>query len=125
MENSTLVTSQTTNFKVNVVLETREDGSTIASILELPQYRVEATNREQALATLKEIVAQHKNKMEVIPMEIQLPQTEQSQRPWMKFAGVFKDDPDFDVVQQYIQEYRQELDTALNVEDSDLERDAS
>jgi hypothetical protein len=43
----------------------------------------------------------------------------------MKFAGVFKDDPDFDTVQQYIQEYRQELDTALNVEDSDLERDAS
>ncbi|WP_158516687.1 hypothetical protein [Scytonema hofmannii] len=58
-------------------------------------------------------------------MEIQLPQAEQSERPWMKFAGVFKDDPDFDAVQQYIQEYRQELDAALNLEDSDLERDAS
>ncbi|MUH01791.1 hypothetical protein F7734_59895 [Scytonema sp. UIC 10036] len=125
MESSTLVTSQTTNLKVNIVLETREDGSAIASILELPQYRVEAANREQALAILKEIVAQHKNKIEVIPMEIQLPQAEQSKRPWMKFAGVFKDDSDFDTVQQYIQEYRQELDAALNIEDSDLERDAS
>ncbi|GAA6616618.1 hypothetical protein [Scytonema sp. NUACC26] len=46
MENSTLVTSQTTNLKVNIVLETREDGSTLASILELPQYRVEAANRD-------------------------------------------------------------------------------
>ncbi|KAF3884036.1 MULTISPECIES: hypothetical protein [Nostocales] len=125
MESSTLVTSQTTNSKINIVLETREDGSAIASILELPQYRVEATNREQALAILKDLVAQHKNKIEVITMEIQLPQAEQSERPWMKFAGVFKDDPDFDTVQQYIQEYRQELDAALNIEDFNLERDAS
>ncbi|MBW4616744.1 MAG: hypothetical protein KME21_26550 [Desmonostoc vinosum HA7617-LM4] len=48
-------------------------------------------------------------------MEIKLPQAEESQRPWMKFAGVFKDDPDFETVQ----EYRQELDTAEDAADSD------
>jgi predicted RNase H-like HicB family nuclease len=110
MEINTLAESQTANLKVNILLETREDGSAIASVLELPQYHVEAATREQALLMLKELLVQRMDKVEVIPMEIQLPQTQQSQKPWMKFAGVFKDDPDFDAVQQYIQEYRQELD---------------
>ncbi|MEA5600042.1 hypothetical protein [Nostoc sp. UHCC 0252] len=60
-----------------------------------------------------------------IPMEIKFPQTEQSQKPWMKFAGVFKNDPDFDVVQQYIQEYRQELDATEKAADSSTQREAS
>ncbi|MHC5893251.1 hypothetical protein [Nostoc sp.] len=110
MEINTLAESQTANLKVNILLETREDGRAIASILKLPQYHVEAATREQALLILNQLLVQHLDKVEVIPMEIKLPQTEQSQKPWMKFAGVFKDDPDFDVVQQYIQEYRQELD---------------
>ncbi|MBW4572480.1 MAG: hypothetical protein KME31_32200 [Tolypothrix carrinoi HA7290-LM1] len=121
MEINNLVELQTANLKVNILLETREDGSAIASVLELPQYHVEAATREQALLMLKQLLVQRMDKVEVIPMEIKLPQTEQSQRPWMKFAGVFKDDPDFDAVQQYIQKYRQELDAA----DSDTQRKAS
>lgn len=121
MESNPLGTSQPTNIKVNIVLETKEDGSAIASILELPQYRVEAANREQALSMLEQLVVQRINKVEIIPLEIKLPQVEPYQRPWMKFAGVFKDDPDFDAVQQYIQEYRQELDA----DDSDTQREAS
>ena len=34
MEINTLAESQTANLKVNILLETREDGSAIASILE-------------------------------------------------------------------------------------------
>lgn len=125
MELKTLATSQTANLKVNIVLETREDGSAIASILEFPQYHVEAATREQAVATLKQLLTERMNRVEVIPMEIKLPSAEQSQRPWMKFAGVFKDDPDFDAVQQYIQEYRQELDATENAADTSTQRDAS
>ncbi|MCC5644732.1 hypothetical protein LC607_17660 [Nostoc sp. CHAB 5824] len=125
MEINTLAESQTANLKVNILLETKEDGSVIASILELPQYRVEVATREQALLILNQVLVQHMDKVEVIPMEIKFPQTEQSQKPWMKFAGVFKDDPDFDVVQQYIQEYRQELDASENAADSGTQREAS
>ncbi|MEH2109038.1 hypothetical protein [Nostoc sp.] len=112
------------NLKVNILLETREDGSAIASILELPQYRVEAATREQALLLLNQLLIQHMEKVEVIPMEIKLPQTEQSQKHWMKFAGVFKNDPDFDIVQQYIPEYRQELDATAFSVDSSPQREA-
>ena len=125
MEINTLAESKTANLKVNILVETREDGRVIASILELPQYRVEVATREQALLVLNQILVQHMEKVEVIPMEIKLPQTEQSQKPWMKFAGVFKNDPDFDMVQQYIQEYRQELDATENAADSGTQREAS
>ncbi|MEH2361488.1 hypothetical protein [Nostoc sp.] len=125
MEINTLAESQTANLKVNILLETREDGRAIASILELPQYHVEAATREQALLILNQLLVQHLDKVEVIPMEIKLPQAEQSQKPWMKFAGVFKDDPDFDLVQQYIQEYRQELDATENTAESGTQREAS
>ncbi|MEH2126681.1 hypothetical protein [Nostoc sp.] len=125
MEINTLTESQTTSLKVNILVETREDGRVIASILELPQYRVEVATREQALLLLNQLLVQDMEKVEVIPMEIKLPQTEQSQKPWMKFAGVFKNDPDFDIVQQYIQEYRQELDATENAADSGTQREAS
>ena len=44
MEINILAESQTANLKVNILLETREDGSANASILELPQYRVKTNN---------------------------------------------------------------------------------
>lgn len=34
----------------------------------------------------------------------------QSQPPWLKTAGIFEEDPHFDDVQQFISEYRQEVD---------------
>ncbi|GFE70891.1 hypothetical protein [Chroococcus sp. FPU101] len=56
------------------------------------------------------MVASHLENIEVIPLKIEIPQSQQLEKPWMKFAGVFKDNPDFETVQQYIQDYRQALD---------------
>lgn len=33
-----------------------------------------------------------------------------SQQPWLKTAGIFRDDPHFEDVKHYINEYRQEID---------------
>ncbi|BDA70581.1 hypothetical protein CAL7716_047470 [Calothrix sp. PCC 7716] len=35
------------------------------------------------------------------------------EHPWMKYAGVFKDDPTFEQVQAYIEQYRCELDAEM------------
>ena len=40
---------QTVNLKLNILLENKEDGGTIASALEFPAYKVEASTRQQAL----------------------------------------------------------------------------
>jgi hypothetical protein len=34
----------------------------------------------------------------------------QSQSPWVKTAGIFEEDPHFNEVQQFISDYRQEID---------------
>jgi hypothetical protein len=48
---------------------------------------------------------------------------------WMKYAGVFKDDPTFEQVQAYIEQYRCELDAEmeeyyrkLDAEEENMER---
>jgi len=47
------------------------------------------------------------DKSEKFSLEPDLPKPE---HPWMKFAGMFKDDPDFEEVLADIAAYRHELD---------------
>ncbi|MGF2036020.1 MAG: hypothetical protein RMZ43_012015 [Nostoc sp. CmiVER01] len=46
----------------------------------------------------------------IVTLEIEVPKVE---NPWMKFAGMFKDDPQFDEMLGYIEEYRRELDAPM------------
>jgi hypothetical protein len=56
---------------------------------------IDAETREQAIEALKQLMNQHLEKSEIIPLEISVLYTELPENPWIKFAGVFKDDPDF------------------------------
>ena len=49
----------TTNLKLNVLLEDKEDGMITASAIEFPAYKVEATNRQQALEALQQLLGSH------------------------------------------------------------------
>lgn len=113
---STVTPPQPATLKLHIVLERNEQGKAIASVLELPNSQVEAPNQEQALEDLKKLLLARLEKIEVIPLEIQLPQAEQTENPWMKFTGVFKDDPDFT-------ELAESLRAERNTRDDDLESD--
>ena len=52
------------------------------------------------------------SEVEIVSLEVDVPQ-KQEQHPILKFAGVFKDDPDFDAVQEEIEAYRRELDAEV------------
>lgn len=79
---------------LNVLLEKKQNGGAIASVLEIPAYRVEAETRELALAKLQELLSEHLASAEVVPLEIKLPHEEVT-NAWSSYAGIFKDDPDF------------------------------
>lgn len=96
--------------KVNILLESKEDGGAIASVLEMPSYRVEAATREQAIVELQALLNSRLKKVEILPIEINLPQAEHSENPWVKFAGIFKDDPDFAEIAEAIRSERQAED---------------
>jgi hypothetical protein len=51
-----------------------------------------------------------------------IPGLSNAENPWIKFSGIFKDDPMFDEVLNDIEQYRQELDAELDAQaDSDMD----
>jgi hypothetical protein len=98
------------------LLERNDEGKASASVLELPNCYIEAPTQEQAIKDLQKLVLARLDKIEVIPLEIQLAPAEQTENPWMKFAGVFKDDPDFAEIAESLRAERNTIDNDLESE---------
>jgi hypothetical protein len=79
-------------------------------VLGLPEYRVESRDRQSALADLQKLITTKLIGAEVVALEIEIPQPE---NPWLRFAGIFKDDQSFDRMQEDIVKYRCEKDAEL------------
>ncbi len=81
----------------NVLLEAQPDGSHQASVLGWADCRAIADTPEDAVEESK---------------------VSASENPWVKYAGVFKDDPLFNEMLHSIEQYRQELDAELAEQES-------
>jgi predicted RNase H-like HicB family nuclease len=103
--------------KLTLVLEQLASGGVVASVMEFPQCRVEAETRETALTQIKHNMTTFLEKFEFLPLEIAQIATESSVSPWVKYAGIFENDPDFAAIATAI---RAERDT-----DDDTEVDPS
>jgi hypothetical protein len=93
--NITIVTPPTSlaTSTLQVLLEALPDGQFAAWALALPDCRVVADSRDGAIVALETRLEERRGAIEVIefPGAIDHPE----EHPVMKFAGVFKDDPDF------------------------------
>jgi predicted RNase H-like HicB family nuclease len=118
---SALPSSETVLPNLHILLERNSQGNAIASVLELPTCYAEAPTRELALEELKKQVVARLEKAEILSLELQPTTPQQPDNPWMKFAGVFKDDPSFDEFQQSIQDYRREVDAQTYELDPELD----
>ena len=103
----TLNQQSLSKLNLNVLIESEKDGSIRATVLGLPDCKAKGANRKEALTNLRQLLTARLQEAEIVPLEIKLPKKE---HPWMKFAGMFKDDPDFDEVLADIEAYRRELD---------------
>ena len=92
----------------DVLIENQQDGEVSATVLGLPDFKASGVTKEEALEKLIQLLQERKP--EIVTLEIEPPQTE---HPWMKFAGMFKDDPQFDEVLAYIEADRRELDAQM------------
>ena len=81
--------------KFHILLDRSNATQIRASFIELPNLHVEASTQEEALENLKTLLYTYYDKLEIIPFEIEEVSTQQSENPWLKFAGVFQDDSDF------------------------------
>jgi predicted RNase H-like HicB family nuclease len=102
--------SNLSKFNYSALVEKREGGYQ-ASVWGLPDYSVFETTREDALQRLHQLVGTHLKNVEIVTQEIDIPNPE---NPWIKYAGMYKDESLFDEVIAYTEDYRQELDTEQN-----------
>ena len=78
--------------KVTLLIETLRSGQIVASIAELPTFRVEAETQAAAVQQLQMNFLERAKHIETIDWEVPPDSVEPA---WMKYAGVFKDDADF------------------------------
>ena len=74
-------------------------------VLGLPDFKGSGVTKEEALEKLIQLLQERKP--EIVTLEIEPPQTE---HPWMKFAGMHKDNPLFPEVLEYIEADRSQID---------------
>ena len=89
-----LPTSAPQSLTLNVMLERTETGQSVASVLELPGYWVEAATEEQAIAELRQLVISRLTKAKIVPLELPLEQPHHP-NPWTEFIGMFEGDIEF------------------------------
>ncbi len=90
-----------------VVLERKQAEGYKATVLGWPECTASAASREQTLKMLRENLRERLSDTEIVDLELDEPRPD---RPWRKFAGMFKDNPLLDEVVEEIEAYRRELD---------------
>ncbi|MDZ8262566.1 hypothetical protein [Nostoc sp. ChiQUE01b] len=100
-------TSQTNAPKLtyDVLIENQQNGGVTATVVGLPDFKSSGMTKEEALEKLIQILQEREP--EIVTLEIEVTQTE---HPWMKFAGMHKDNPLFAEVLEYIETERSQMD---------------
>jgi hypothetical protein len=102
------MSSQSANtLNLNILLEKDKTGKETAIVLEIPDCRITADTRQQAIDGVRQLLAERLSKAEIVPLQMQLPA---NPHPWMKFAGIFKDDPLFAEIANDLRAERQEAE---------------
>lgn len=78
----------------NILLESRDDGLTYATVLEVPDCQISDETKQGAVEKVKKLLKERLAQAEIIQISAPI-QSVTSENPLMKFAGIFKDDPDF------------------------------
>lgn len=97
--------------EIPVVIEPRQGNGYRARGMEPLAVEADGATQEEALANLRQkIDLRLQQGAIIVPLEIVSPV-----HPLAEFAGMFKDDPDFEEVKQIMAENRRQMDQASNV----------
>jgi predicted RNase H-like HicB family nuclease len=81
----------------NILLEQTADGQSSATVLELPNCQVIAITPQEALHQVQTCLTERLATAQIVSIQIPV---SQPHNPWIEFAGIFKDDPDFTDIAQ-------------------------
>ena len=95
---------------LTVLIEKKTEGKYQAVVLGWGECKAEGNSREEVITNISRVVGDRLEKAELISLAIQPPKPE---HPWMKFAGMFQDDPQFDEMLEDIQQLRRDRDAEM------------
>lgn len=93
--------------KVGVLLQPNLPEGYIATVLGWPDLLIRGKTKEETLSNVHQAVAKRLRQSEFVTLDIP---HDESNDPWMKFAGMWENDPTFDDFLAEIAAYRRELD---------------
>jgi predicted RNase H-like HicB family nuclease len=75
-----------------VLLENTPDGQSSATILDFPDCQATAATDREAIDRVQNRLTERLATAKIISIEVPTPLTV---NPWIKFSGIYQDDPDF------------------------------
>jgi predicted RNase H-like HicB family nuclease len=91
-----------------ILIEQMADGQSSATVLELPDCQVIAITPQEAMSQVQTRLTERLATVQIVSIEIP---AQSPQNPWIEFAGIFKDDPDFAEIAQAIRAERISTDS--------------
>ncbi len=92
------------------VLLTKKDKKHIARVRQWPEIVVEGETEKDVLTKVRTGLEVLLNESRIVQIDLD---TVPTKHPWQKFAGMFADDPDWDMFQESIQQYRENVDASF------------
>jgi predicted RNase H-like HicB family nuclease len=75
-----------------VLLENTPDGQSSATILDFPDCQATAATDQEAVSQVQHRLTERLATAKIVSIEVPTPL---AVNPWIKFSGIYKDDPDF------------------------------
>jgi hypothetical protein len=75
-----------------VLLENTPDGQSSATILDFPNCQVTAATAQEAVNQVQHRLTERLATAKIVSIEVPAPP---AVNPWIKFSGIYQDDPDF------------------------------
>ncbi|MEG4172383.1 MULTISPECIES: hypothetical protein [unclassified Microcoleus] len=93
--------------KAHVIIKNESDRTVSAALLGWPECKAFGETRSQALQNLHDLVNAQLAEAEIVSVKLT---NSRSNNPWVRLAGKYENDPQYDEVLAHIEEYRRELD---------------
>ncbi|MEG4227726.1 type II toxin-antitoxin system HicB family antitoxin [Microcoleus sp. N9_B2] len=98
---------------LKVLIEQKTEGKYQAVVLGWEECKADGNSREEVITNISLVVGDRLEKSELISLEIKPPKPE---HPWMKFAGMYKDNPLFGEVVAYMEADRNTLEEEMGTD---------
>ena len=94
----------------NVLLTRQSNSLYTARVLSLPDLVVSGTDDTEVLARVRAAIAHIQANSRLVQVEAP-PLAEIPDDPWLRFASMWEEDPDWDLFQSEIQSFREAIDS--------------